>query len=209
MIQRSTLLCLSIFLLICAPCPAQSDGSRPATSNVRGAEYPRIHADLRVTFRFKAPEAQKVQLAAGRRRQRPRQRPHRHGARRRRHLDRDHSAGGAGIPLLLVPVDGVAVNDPGQRDVFRLRQADERRRGARDRAWTSTTPKDVPHGEVRVRWYHSKITGTWRRALRLHAAGLRHGTRARATRCCTCSTARARTSAAGPPGPRRTSSWTT
>jgi enterochelin esterase-like enzyme len=24
--------------------------------------------------------------------------------------------------------------------------------------------KDVPHGEVRMRWYHSKVTGLWRRA---------------------------------------------
>jgi hypothetical protein len=24
-------------------------------------------------------------------------------------------------------------------------------------------PKDVPHGEVRERWYHSKVTGAWRR----------------------------------------------
>ena len=32
----------------------------PAPSNIRGQEYPRIHADLRVTFRIKAPDAQKV-----------------------------------------------------------------------------------------------------------------------------------------------------
>jgi enterochelin esterase family protein len=30
--------------------------------NVRGAEYPRVHNDLRVQFRIKAPEARKVQL---------------------------------------------------------------------------------------------------------------------------------------------------
>jgi hypothetical protein len=33
------------------------DDSRPAPTNVRGAEYPRVHADYRVTFRLKAPEA--------------------------------------------------------------------------------------------------------------------------------------------------------
>jgi enterochelin esterase-like enzyme len=26
-------------------------------------------------------------------------------------------------------------------------------------------PRDVPHGEVRARWYHSKVTGQWRRAM--------------------------------------------
>ena len=65
MIQRATLLCLSICLLICAPCPAQSGDSRPAASNVRGAQYPRVYADLRVEFRIKAPEARKVQLQPG------------------------------------------------------------------------------------------------------------------------------------------------
>jgi len=49
-------------LLVCGFCWAQSDESRPATSNVRGAEYPRVHSDLRVTFRLKAPDARKVQF---------------------------------------------------------------------------------------------------------------------------------------------------
>ena len=26
-------------------------------------------------------------------------------------------------------------------------------------------PKDVPHGQVRMAWYHSKTTGQWRRAM--------------------------------------------
>ena len=34
----------------------------PAPTNIRGAEYPRIHDDLRVTFRIKAPDAQKVEF---------------------------------------------------------------------------------------------------------------------------------------------------
>ena len=29
----------------------------PAPTNIRGAEHPRIHPDLRVTFRVKAPDA--------------------------------------------------------------------------------------------------------------------------------------------------------
>src|SRR4051812_34403917 len=39
--------------------------SRPAPSNVAGAAYPRIHPDLRLTFRLKAPDAKKVQVAGG------------------------------------------------------------------------------------------------------------------------------------------------
>src|SRR5207248_584636 len=40
----------------------QPDGSRPASTNVGSAQYPRIYADLRVTFQLKAPDAKKVQL---------------------------------------------------------------------------------------------------------------------------------------------------
>src|SRR5437870_2473311 len=38
---------------------------QPATSNIRGVEYPRVHADHRITFRFVAPKANKVQVAGG------------------------------------------------------------------------------------------------------------------------------------------------
>src|SRR4051794_18581994 len=42
---------------------AKPSDSVPAPTNVRGAEFPRVHADLRVTFRIKAPQAQKVEFA--------------------------------------------------------------------------------------------------------------------------------------------------
>src|SRR6476646_8866761 len=44
---------------------AQNDDARPATSNVRGAQFPRVQADRRVTFQVKAPDAKKVQLQGG------------------------------------------------------------------------------------------------------------------------------------------------
>jgi len=44
-------------------CWGQSaDESKPASSNVMGAEFPRVFADGRASFRLKAPEAQKVQV---------------------------------------------------------------------------------------------------------------------------------------------------
>src|SRR5947209_8025364 len=52
-------------LLAAVPYPAKASepaDAVPAPSNVRGAEYPRIHADLKVTFRMKAPTAQKVEF---------------------------------------------------------------------------------------------------------------------------------------------------
>ena len=41
---------------------APLDDSQPATSNISGQQYPRIHSDLRASFRLKAPEAQKVRV---------------------------------------------------------------------------------------------------------------------------------------------------
>ena len=43
-------------------CWAQADDSKPAPSNIPGAEYPLVHSDLTVSFRVRADQAQKVQL---------------------------------------------------------------------------------------------------------------------------------------------------
>ena len=54
-----------LLALLAAPDPAQDPKpaeGMPASTNIRGAEYPRIHDDLRVTFRIKAPDAQKVEF---------------------------------------------------------------------------------------------------------------------------------------------------
>jgi len=42
---------------------SDSADSAPAPTNIRGAAYPRVHGDLRVTFGIKAPSAQKVEFA--------------------------------------------------------------------------------------------------------------------------------------------------
>ena len=55
-------------------------------------------------------------------------------------------------------VDGVAVNDPAARPSSAGAGRPAASRCPR-RARTSTTLKDVPHGEVRSRWYRSKMTG--------------------------------------------------
>src|SRR3954470_22500448 len=41
---------------------ATKPDSVPAPTNIRGQEYPRVHDDLRVAFRIKAPDAQKVEF---------------------------------------------------------------------------------------------------------------------------------------------------
>ena len=74
--------------------PPAAEQSQPASTNIPGAEYPRIHSDLRVTFRLKAPDAHDGSVTPGQRLQ--------PGPWRGWLLDRDHDAAGAGVPLLPV-----------------------------------------------------------------------------------------------------------
>jgi len=57
---------LLLITLTASLCPAQpADEGQPATTNVMGAEYPRVHADRSVTFRVEAPNARKMLDDAG------------------------------------------------------------------------------------------------------------------------------------------------
>ena len=137
-----------------------ADDSRPAVSNVPGSQYPRIHPDLRVTFRVNAPEARKVQVKPGG-----------DGLGKGPYdMVRDDKGfwtvttppAAPGFHYYFLLVDGFQCNDPGSQTYF---------------GWNTETsgvevpdsvdfytPKEVPHGEVRTRWYLSKTTGQWRRA---------------------------------------------
>ncbi len=138
-------------------CSAQAvDEGKPAITNVMGAEYPRIHSDLRTTFRLVAPDARRVQVLVG------------HGK-----YDMTRAADGLWYVTTppLVPgfhyysfnVDGANVNDPSShafygtgRDASGIEVPEE--------GVDFYQAKDVPHGEVRIRWYLSKVTGKWRRS---------------------------------------------
>lgn len=64
--MRQVQLTLSLVMVMTISIRAQvTDDSKPATLNLPGAEYPRIRADLRVTFRISVPNAQKVQVVPG------------------------------------------------------------------------------------------------------------------------------------------------
>jgi enterochelin esterase family protein len=55
---------LLLAMLMAVPAMAQeARTARPSIYNFRGVEYPRIEPDNRVTFRFEAPDAQKVQVS--------------------------------------------------------------------------------------------------------------------------------------------------
>jgi len=135
---------------------APSD-SQPASSNVTGAEYPRVHSDNRVTFQLKAPDAEKVQVQVP-------------GTRY------DMTKGENGVWSIttqpLIPgfhyyslvVDGVAMNDPGSHTFYGTGK-DSSGIEVPEKAVDYYSYKDVPHGDVRIRAYHSKTTGIWRRCL--------------------------------------------
>jgi enterochelin esterase-like enzyme len=138
--------------------PARDEG-QPATTNVGNSGYPRVHADGRATFRLRAPDAQKVQvftnygLGSG--------------------GPWDMQRGDDGVWSLTSPpivpgfhyyeliVDGVRMNDPGSDTFFgtgkptsgiEIPEADV----------DFFHIKDVPHGEIRSRWYKSAVTGQTR-----------------------------------------------
>ncbi len=150
-------------LLACAFCPAQTpDDSQPAASNVRGAEYPRVHSDLRVTFRIKAPSVQKVQLQPGGNDNGLGKGP----------FELVRSEDGtwsittppavAGFHYYWFLIDGLAVIDPASRTYFGWSKECS---GVEvpDKGGDFYATKDVPHGDVRIHWYYSKTTGAERR----------------------------------------------
>jgi enterochelin esterase family protein len=69
-----------------------------------------------------------------------------------------------GLHYYTVIVDGAEVSDPGSTAYFggsKWASAVE----VPEAGATYYLPLDVPHGQVRQVWYHSKVTGTWRHAL--------------------------------------------
>jgi len=139
----------------------QSDsGFRPASSNLQGAEFPKISADNSVYFRLKAPQALKVQVQGG------------DGiCPKPLDLVKDTTgtwniiipAAGPGFHYYWFIVDGVQVNDPGSSTYHGYSKPTA--------GIEIPVPgedffmaKNVPHGDVREHWYYSDITGRWRKA---------------------------------------------
>jgi len=137
--------------------------AHPSPYNIPGVQYPRIEADSRVTFRFNAPNAQKVQVAlvtSGQNSLQP--------------LPFDMVKGDDGAwTYTSVPqspgyhnywmlVDGAIVLDPGTNAFIGY--------GHMCNAFEIPEPgvdyydlKDVPHGSVLIRNYFAKTSNSWRR----------------------------------------------
>ena len=161
-----TLIFPFVVLAVAAACAAQNGGevaaARPADSNVRGAEFPRIHPDRRVTFQLKAPAAQKVEMMPGGGVNGLGKGP----------FPMSRAADGTwtatigpvqpGFHYYWFLVDGVAANDPGSETFFGWGKQSSGLE-VPDPALDFYDAKDVPHGDVRLHWYHSATTGKTRR----------------------------------------------
>ena len=135
---------------------------QPAPSNAGGALYPCIHSDLRVTFRMVAPDAHKVLVSSNNTDG---------GIKGPVELVRDQDGVWSVTVGPVVPgfhyywyvVDGVEVSDPSSESYFghnkELSGVEVPEKGT-----DFYDVKNVPHGDVRIHWYHSKTTGSWRRA---------------------------------------------
>ena len=131
------------------------EDAKPATTNVMGAEYPRVLLDHSVAFQLKAPSAGSVDVDI---------------MGKKYPMTRDSEGVWRGVTPPLVEgfhyyaldADGVRMNDPGSHAFF----------GTGTDASGVEVPEyhagyylanDAPHGDVRIHMYHSKITGQWRR----------------------------------------------
>jgi enterochelin esterase-like enzyme len=153
------LLACLCWALLAELCYAQEEGDfQPATTNVWGAEYPRVDSVGRVQLRVKAPDATKVRVNFW------------SGPKAEMVKQAD------GFWTLTTPplvpglhyynfvVNGADVSDTGSQSFFgggKYASAVE----VPEPGSTYYSIQDVPHGQVREVWYNSKVTGSWRHAL--------------------------------------------
>jgi enterochelin esterase-like enzyme len=147
--------------LLLAAAPDRVEGSKPddtgpAPTNIRGAEYPRIYPDLRVTFRIQAPDARKVEFGFFPSKRYPAQKD------KEGFWTATTDPLAPGFHYYRVFIDGVPVNDPAS-ETFYGTGKETSGIEVPEKGVDFYLPKDVPHGEVRERWYYSRTTRQWRR----------------------------------------------
>jgi len=152
---------LVVFLMISfllgglyAQIPDSLSNTKPASTNIVGAEYPRVDAQGRVIFHLRAPEATSVSVSMG-------------------NVALTKSADGfwngitsaqdPGFHYYTLKINGVDVADPASESFF----------GASKNMSGMEIPeagvdfyeiKNVPHGEVNSFWYYAESTGENRHA---------------------------------------------
>ena len=144
----------------------QAISNLPAT-NVWGSDYPRVDDTGRVQIRVKAPEATKVRVNFW------------SGPK----MDMEKQPNGfwtvttppqvPGLHYYTLIIDGAEVADPNTHAYFgssKPASAVE----VPEAGSTYYSIQNVPHGQVREVWYHSKVTGTLAPRFGIHAAELRY-----------------------------------
>lgn len=153
-----------------SPAIAQEASASQETAAVRSAtntppsEFPRVDAQGRVTFRISAPDAKQVQLMPG----------GNDNGLGRGPLEMTKNDDGVwtlttepavpGFHYYWFLVDGVETYDRGTHTFFGWNKECS---GVEvpDPNGEFYAIQNVPHGDVRSHWYHSPMTGLWRRAL--------------------------------------------
>lgn len=148
-----------VITLIASVCCARTPGDfRPASTNVWGAEYPRVDGAGRVEVRVKAADASSVKLNFW------------SGPK----IDMVKQPDGfwtvttpalvPGFHYYTLQIDGAEVSDPGSQGFF---GGGKEASGIEipEPGSTYYSIQNVPHGQVRGVWYHSSVTQTWRHAL--------------------------------------------
>ncbi|HEX6507208.1 MAG TPA: alpha/beta hydrolase-fold protein [Chloroflexota bacterium] len=148
-----------LLILLSNACWAQQSADfQPAATNVWGADYPRVDGTGRVQIRVKAPDAAHVKLNFW------------SGPK----IDMVKQPDGfwtvttpvlvPGLHYYTLSIDGAEVSDSGSQAFYggnKYASAVE----IPEPGATNYSINDVPHGQVREIWYHSKVTGSWRHAL--------------------------------------------
>ena len=153
------ILAISILLVLCiCGCKNQvksTSGPVSASTNVRGVKYPVVNPDNSATFKVAAPDARKVQLDLG-------------GL---TDLKKDEKGLWTvttkplvvGFHYYSLIIDGCLVADPSSESFFgmgRMASGIE----IPEKEVDYYMPRNVPHGEIRMKYYYSRITENWRTA---------------------------------------------
>jgi enterochelin esterase-like enzyme len=133
------------------------DRTLPASTNVNNSPQPRVHPDLRLEFVLKAPDAKSVSLVGS------------FGLAKGPYpMTRTGETWSVMTPPVIPGfhyyhflVDGAIVSDPNSASFYgNFKHSSAIEVPAKGVDFYDI--KDVPHGEVGQRWYHSKITGQTR-----------------------------------------------
>ena len=125
----------------------------PASTNIRSANYPQILADHRVIFSVRALDAQRMQVDLG----------------KKYDMEKDTSGTwtvttdsiGEGFHYYSLLIDGVAVADPSSETFYGMgRMASGIEIPFAGGGYYAL--RNVPHGDIRIKKYFSKITNSWR-----------------------------------------------